>query len=155
MKSKSIIDVATKTKVVEYSKQMNSWKRAAKKFGFSPKVVAHWGKKAGLKLKSKSYSDLSDEAKDEIVKFGVKHNSWNQAAHKFGVPTHAVAFWGKKAGCKLKSRYPDGYKETVVSFGEGGSWKAASDKFGVSKGTIGVWAKQMGKEKKSFTWETS
>ena len=104
-KSKSIIlDDATKDKVVQYSKQMNSWKRAAQKFGFSPKAVACWGKKAGLKLKTKSHSDISDEAKDEIVKYGVKHNSWNQAACKFGVHQHAVAFWGKKAGCKLQPK---------------------------------------------------
>ena len=122
--------------------------RAAQKFGFSPKVVASWGKKAGLKLKSKPYTDISTEAKHEMVKYAVEHNSWNRAARKYRVPEHVVAFWGKKAGCKLQPKFPDGFKETVVSFGEGGSWKAAAAKFAVSEGTIGLWAKQMGKEKR-------
>ena len=139
-----------KDEIVEYAVKENSWRQAANKFGVSENTVASWGKKAGCKLKSKitNYADISDEVKDEIVKYGVKESSWSRAARKFGVSQRAAAFWGKKAGCNLKSKYPDGFKETVVSYGEEESWKAAAAKFGLPEGTVGKWAKRLGKEKR-------
>ena len=139
-----------KDEIVEYAVKENSWRQAANKFGVSEHTVASWGKKAGCKLKSKitNYADISDEIKYEIVKYWVKESSWSRAARKFGVSKRAASFWGKKAGCNLKSKYPDGFKETVVSYGEEESWKAAAAKFGLPEGTVGKWAKRLGKEKR-------
>ena len=81
--------------------ELHGWKTAAKKCGVAVESVGLWAKRLG---KSK-YKRVGAEAKEEVVKYGVEHNSWVVAAEKFSMSPYTVYSWGKKAGYKLQRKY--------------------------------------------------
>jgi hypothetical protein len=44
---------------------------------------------------------VDEQVKDEIIQYGLEKNSWEEAAQKFGISSHTVVCWKRKAGVKL------------------------------------------------------
>ena len=96
--------------------------------------------------------------KETILQFGMKQNSWKEAAVHFGLSMDSVQYLSKKAGYKLNSmkgkKYSDDFKKTAIRFGEIEGWGAAARKFGVGANRVREWAKKSDKKEKELVTNT-
>ena len=117
-----------------------------------------WAQTAGYKLQTKKskvkrkVSTLLEVRKlgvdnETILQFGMKQNSWKEAAVQFGVSLYSVQSLAKRAGYNLNvKKYSDDFKKIAVSFGEKEGWRAAATKFGVGTDRVREWAKKKKRE---------
>ena len=142
--------------ILQYGMKQNSGKEAAVKFGVSSSTK-FWANKTGYKFQVENprvnekmmYKQLDGEKsrvdKEEILQFGIKQNSWKEAAVKFGVSHFTVQYWAQKAGIKLGKRKARMDMEEILQYGvKQNSWNEAAVKFGVSIYTVLYWAKKIG-----------
>ena len=87
-----------KENVVKFG-ELQGWKAAASKFGVGSSTVRFWAKKLGKCLKR-----VDAGTREEVVNYGLQHNSWTKAAVQFGLSPNTVACWGYRAGYRLQIR---------------------------------------------------
>ena len=90
-----------KENVVKFG-ELQGWKAAASKFGVGVSTVGFCAKKLGKCLTQVKRVDAG--TREEVVNYGLQHNSWTKAAVQFGLSPNTVACWGYRAGYRLQIR---------------------------------------------------